>query len=271
LVLIALTGLLMLAGAAAFAVRHWTLPARRLAAEVGEARAGELPIERVGRDLPGGLWHLAEAVREALRESRRLEGHVARLEAEMRHRVERRTDALERQVGKLNAQATRDALSGLFNRRMLDQTLDDLIRRVTATHQPLCLLMIDVDDFKLLNDTLGHAAGDALIRSIGQLIRSSVREQDLAFRCGGDEFVIVMPEAGLSEGESLAKRVGGLVDALVKTLPLKRRPRLSIGISTLAGLGPNAGAATLMADADKRLYAIKAGRKKDRDPRGRAA
>jgi diguanylate cyclase (GGDEF)-like protein len=248
------------AGGVVYLARHWWWPLGQLRAAVEEARAGKLAIEQVPSDV-GGLTPLAEGIRDLLRDARELRAKVGRLESEMQRRVERRTDALERRLGKLNAQATRDVLTGLYNRRMLDQSLDDLARRAVAAGQPLCLLMIDVDDFKLLNDTLGHAAGDTLLRSVGQLIRSSVRQQDLPFRCGGDEFVVVLPDAGLAEGESLARRLVDLVDALVKTLPLTRRPRLSVGMSTLGSLAPNAGARELMEDADRRLYAEKSTRK----------
>ena len=153
-------------------------------------------------------------------------------------------------------------LTGLYNRRMLEQCLDELIQRCVQERAPLCLMMIDVDDFKMLNDTLGHSAGDTLLRSVGQLIRSSVRERDLAFRCGGDEFVIVLPQSSKVEGDALARRLGELVDALVKPLKVPRRPRLSFGIGTLADLTMGAISSTeLMKEADRRLYAVKYSRK----------
>jgi diguanylate cyclase (GGDEF)-like protein len=219
-----------------------------------------LPIDQLPRDA-GGLAPLLPVVTNLLRELRRQRAEMTKLDTEMRQRVAQRTDALERQLGQLNAQATRDVLTGLYNRRMLDQCLEDLVRRNVESREPLCLLMIDVDDFKVLNDTLGHAAGDSLLKAIGQLIRSSVRGDDLPFRFGGDEFVIVLPRAGRVEGDALAKRLGDLVDALTRSLAVPRKPRLSMGISTLADLIGVATAADLMRDADKRLYAAKAARK----------
>ena len=125
-----------------------------------------------------------------LRDSRRKRAEAAALEHETRQRIANRTDALERTIGSLRQQATRDVLTGLFNRRMLEEYLPQAVKRCKEARIGLCLLMIDVDHFKLLNDTLGHAAGDELLKTIGQLIRSTIREKDLAFRCGGDEFVV---------------------------------------------------------------------------------
>src|SRR5207249_3038126 len=110
------------------------------------------------------------------------------------------------------------------------------------------------------NDTLGHAAGDELLRNIGQIIRSSIRENDAAFRCGGDEFVVVLNGSTVGAAQALAKRINSLVAALAKTLRIPQRPGLSIGISTLDELrDPNAQ--SLLEQADKRLYEIKSARK----------
>src|SRR5690606_14641280 len=132
---------------------------------------------------------VAALLAEILHDLRQQKTAVAELHAETRQRVAQRTDALERQLGSLRQQASRDKLTGLYNRRMLDQCLNQLVDECRAGRRALCLLMMDADYFKQLNDTLGHAAGDDLLRSIGQIIRSALREQDLAFRYGGDEFI----------------------------------------------------------------------------------
>jgi len=125
---------------------------------------------------------------------------------------------------------------------------------------PLSLLMIDVDNFKSLNDTLGHAVGDDLLRAIGQIIRSTIRGNDLAFRCGGDEFVILLPEVSVKGAQALIGRLESLVDALAKTYKVPRKPRLSIGMSRFdeqARITPQ----ELMESADKALYRLKSERK----------
>jgi diguanylate cyclase len=129
-----------------------------------------------------------------------------------------------------------------------------------ANKAELCLLMIDVDHFKRLNDTLGHPTGDALLKSIGQIIRSAARGEDVAFRFGGDEFLIVMLGANEKAGRLLADRITSLVDGLCKTYKVTPRPRLSVGLVTPASL-PDPQQATvesLLAEVDRRLYAVKA-------------
>jgi diguanylate cyclase (GGDEF)-like protein len=259
--LVILTIALLIAGAILHFLQQWKFQVTRMHRLLEEYRAGELPIEEFGPQF-GGLTPLKPVLQELMRDYRRLRSEIARLNLEMGQRVAQRTDALERMVGKLNAQATRDVLTGLYNRRMLDQCLEELVQQCARDGLPLCLMMIDVDDFKMLNDTLGHAAGDTLLRAVGQLIRSSVRERDLAFRCGGDEFVVVLPHASKTEGEALARRLGELIDALVKPLNVPRRPRLSFGIGTLGDLSLGTVNATeLMKEADRRLYALKYARK----------
>jgi diguanylate cyclase (GGDEF)-like protein len=268
---VALVGVALMLAAGAVAVhlrQHWKSPLTRLRKALEEAVEGQLLIEELNQPF-GGLSPLCPVLCDLLRERRQQKSEIARLRGEIDQRVAKRTDMLERSISKLRAQATRDVLTGLFNRRVLDECLDEIVQRCRQDRTPLCLLMIDVDDFKLLNDTLGHAAGDTLLRCIGQLIRSSVRQQDLAFRCGGDEFLIVLPQCPKPQGEALARRLTDLVDALAKTLNVPRRPRLSIGVSMLWDLPATAGGAELIKEADARLYAEKSARKraKGADPR----
>jgi diguanylate cyclase (GGDEF)-like protein len=161
----------------------------------------------------------------------------------------------------MKEQASRDPLTGLYNRRALDEHLTRIIDRRTAEGGTLSLLMIDVDYFKLLNDTLGHAAGDQLLRSIGQIIRSGIRESDLAFRCGGDEFVVVLDPCEPRDACRLVDRLVSLVDALAKPLRVSRPPRLSIGLSHLGDFGQPSAKALLEA-ADRALYNVKGDRKR---------
>jgi len=265
-VLIGLSVLMVIAGLIVAYLARWRLPARRLARTLEEVRRGERPIDDLR--LPehaGGLSPLLPLLREMFHEFRRQRAELAKLEMEISERVARRTDALERTLNGLRAQASRDSLTGLLNRRMLDQSLDAVVARCRADRTALCLMMIDLDDFMLLNDTLGHAKGDELLQAVGQLIRSSLRADDLAFRCGGDEFVILCPGASKHHGFGMGRRLTELVDALVKPLAVSRKPRLCIGLSELGEAWGEPSGKALLALADKRLYAAKAMRK------GRAA
>lgn len=239
--------------------RTWRRPMRRLVQLLAEIRSGEAPIQELG-GIDGPLEPLRLEVAELLGELRRQKAALAEVQREIGQRVAQRTDALERHIHALQAQANRDPLTGLHNRRMLEQNLGTLVERAREAGADLCLLMLDLDNFKGLNDTLGHAAGDQFLKALGQIIRSSLREQDLAFRCGGDEFLILLPNANLRMGEGLGRRLASLVEGLGKTLKTARPVGLSVGVTTLA---EQAGAdlQSLMDAADKRLYALKQAKK----------
>jgi diguanylate cyclase (GGDEF)-like protein len=250
--------MLMAVGGLVHLVAHWHRPLHKLRRELELIRGGTASIE-VLSDIRGGIEPLVPAIQALLRDLRRQRAEVTHLEHEMRQRIASRTSALERLVGSLRQQATHDPLTGLHNRRLLDQCLPQLNERLGNGSEPLCLLMIDIDYFKYLNDHLGHGAGDEFLRTVGQLIRSTIREHDLAFRYGGDEFVIILPDSGRATGQTLAERLISLVDAAARTLHLTPAPRLSIGLASTVE-HPHLSAEALLKQADTALYAVKAQR-----------
>jgi diguanylate cyclase (GGDEF)-like protein len=265
LALIGVGAVVLLLGGAIYVRRHWSSQVTRLRGALEQALENQLLIEELQQPY-GGVSPLTPALIELLTQRHRQRAEFLRLDQERQQRLATKTDALERTAAKFRAQATRDALTGLYNKRALDQCLDEIVQSCIDQRAPVCLLMIDVDDFKLLNDTLGHPAGDSLLKSIGQLIRSSLKDHEQGFRCGGDEFVVVMPRATREQGEAMARRLRDLVDALAKSLAVARKPRLSIGVSTFSErVGITTGAA-LLADADQRLYEAKFERKLSPQP-----
>ncbi|MBP6178558.1 MAG: GGDEF domain-containing protein [Anaerolineales bacterium] len=104
-------------------------------------------------------------------------------------------DALQKSEADLREQSVRDYLTGLFNRRYMEETLERDLMRATRNHLSLGVIMLDVDDFKTINDSHGHAAGDQILRELGKIILNQVRGEDIPCRYGGDEFIIILPDA----------------------------------------------------------------------------
>jgi len=104
--------------------------------------------------------------------------------------------------------AVTDPVTGLFNRHKLNEFLELEVERARRYGRPLSLIMLDIDDMKKFNDTFGHPAGDEALRRVAQAIRSQVRRVDLPTRYGGDEFLIVLPEAKAEEAQAISMRIG---------------------------------------------------------------
>jgi diguanylate cyclase (GGDEF)-like protein len=96
---------------------------------------------------------------------------------------------------KLEGQSIRDGLTGLFNRNFMEIALERELHRAARQGTPLAVMMLDVDHFKVMNDTFGHEAGDVVLREVADCYRRSLREEDIICRYGGEEFVVIMPDA----------------------------------------------------------------------------
>lgn len=108
--------------------------------------------------------------------------------------------------------ATLDALTGLNNRRQFEMRLNQEIATTRRKNTPLCCMMLDVDYFKKVNDTYGHAAGDCVLKAVSQLISKEIREYDIASRYGGEEFFIILPQTGIAEANFVAQRLRKAVE-----------------------------------------------------------
>jgi diguanylate cyclase (GGDEF)-like protein len=145
-----------------------------------------------------------------------------------------------------------DALTGLRNRRFFHDTLAREVARAQRYGRALSLVMIDLDDFKAVNDRVGHLAGDAVLAEAAERVREVVRSADIACRIGGDEFAVIAPEAGLEEAHELVVRI----QRAVATQPLGKAGRVQVSAG-VADLQPEDDAISLFERADERLYAAK--------------
>jgi diguanylate cyclase (GGDEF)-like protein/PAS domain S-box-containing protein len=166
-------------------------------------------------------------------------------------------------IKKLNHLSTTDSLTGLLNRRALNDILDHEIDRASRYSSDLSLILCDIDRFKLINDTYGHRAGDLALQAISESLKNTLRKADVIGRYGGDEFMMILPETSISGAASLAEKIRAAVENTELELPGGKSNRLSmsIGVSSCCAAVENSD--TIVARADAALYASKqAGRNK---------
>ncbi|HEY3498587.1 MAG TPA: diguanylate cyclase [Polyangiaceae bacterium] len=187
------------------------------------------------------------------------EALVRRLEALIGEKEEL-TRSLEAANRELEVQATSDALTGLANRRAFEAALTRDLARADRDKTTVSLVALDVDHFKKVNDTYGHAVGDMVLAAIGQALKSTLRGGDLPARIGGEEFVAILPNTDLQGAVVTAERLRKLVaEQRVKVPGGSLGVTSSFGVSTVRGPGCVGGGLALKERADKALYAAKRG------------
>ena len=163
---------------------------------------------------------------------------------------------------KLEKMARTDPLTGLGNRLAFQEALEREVSCALRYATPLSLLIVDVNNFKMVNDTLGHLEGDKALARVAELLRASCRHCDLPFRIGGDEFAVILPCTGKEEARKVAARLREKIAGEVITGPGGRLPVcLSVGAATLEPRGEVLGAEDLIRLADARMYEEKARQK----------
>jgi diguanylate cyclase (GGDEF)-like protein len=157
----------------------------------------------------------------------------------------------------LERDAWTDALTGLHNRRWLDDRLVRMVARHARAATPLSLLVVDIDHFKGINDCHGHAAGDAVLAAVARTVMTSMRPTDLAARYGGEEIVVILPETQLAGAVVAADRLRRrIADTTVEAPSGSHLPAVTVSIG-VAELRPGETAEALFARADAALYAAK--------------
>ncbi len=218
---------------------------------VGSGAAGAyICVPLVGQSEPLGILHI------------RLDGPVVdedqrRLAFELAQHAALGIAGLKMQEV-LRNQAIRDPLTGLFNRRYMEESLEREIRRAIRHRSSVGVIMLDIDHFKQFNDTYGHTAGDSLLQALGRLLQSSIRAEDIACRYGGEEFVLVLPEASLEDTYRRAEQVR----LRVRELTLEYHGQVLAPVTVSAGVAaaPDHGGTVeaLISAADLALYQAKA-------------
>lgn len=211
------------------------------------------PLRR-HRDL-GQIARGLSALREDLHNSRQREHTIER---RTDSRVARETRRISQDLRRMQRTVWMDGLTGIHNRRFLEERFPAIFEAQRDSGRDLSVVMFDLDHFKNLNDTSGHAAGDAILQFLGDLLKHTVRPDDFAVRYGGDEFILILPGIPTREALPIAERICAMFAQRAKMMvDVKPVPGMTAGI---AGLIQHrlTDSAELLAIADKALLSAKA-------------
>jgi diguanylate cyclase (GGDEF)-like protein len=150
-----------------------------------------------------------------------------------------------------------DPLTGLFNRSQLFVTLEQEVSRTRRSDRGFCVLMMDLDGLKAINDSGGHLRGDEVLRAIGAVIQGSIRAVDSAYRYGGDEFVVLLPETDIVGAFVVAEKIRAGAEELGAALEGGEEPITSVSIGLVSHPEDGMGAEELIASADRAMYQAK--------------
>ncbi len=185
------------------------------------------------------------------------------MEARIKTQIRRKKyqDALKSNYQASVSMAITDNLTGLYNRNFLDAHIQNIVNQSIENQKAFSLMILDMDHFKMVNDTYGHDVGDEILQQLARRIVDAVRSSDLAARIGGEEFMVLLPETTLEDAYALAQRVrhhiGGIPFKITHTDEQELTKTVSIGIAEL-NMG-NDNAAALIKRADNALYEAKNG------------
>ena len=154
----------------------------------------------------------------------------------------------------LEQEARTDGLTGLANYRYFSERIEEEFTRAKRRNSPLSLILMDVDHFKGINDTHGHAVGDLILQRLSSTLKKTTRHMDLAGRCGGDEFVVLLPETGIQESQELCQR---LLEGVKEKDDVNELPSFSISVGCSTFPDHSTAISELLSHADEALYVSK--------------
>ena len=222
-----------------------------------------LKIEGYSQKIGGAdnLTELSEILDAIMHDTRIIQASALRSREELEntrkqaHAAEERARKLEQELEEVSEKMHEDQLTGALNRRGMEETLEREIKRADRQQEPVSLALIDIDNFKQLNDTLGHLAGDQALIHLTSVIKDALRPMDAVARYGGEEFLIIMPNTALDEGVATVTR---LQRELTKRFFLHENQRVLITFSAGVALRNNEeNTEDLIDRADKAMYHAK--------------
>ncbi len=199
---------------------------------------------------------LAFRIGGVYREITEKDARLRALNASLEEQVRSRTEELEAEKARLEQISITDPLTGLYNRRYMFQRLNESISRAQRHHEPLSVVVIDLDHFKRINDSMGHLYGDTVLQELSGLSGNHLRESDVLCRFGGEEFVIVLPNTDSDGARDVAERIRVSFQERFRSVPALSIT-LSAGVTTMTMNHPPDAGEILLSEADRAMYEAK--------------
>src|SRR6478752_6912551 len=175
----------------------------------------------------------------------------------MEARLGKAINAIAASLADTTDRATIDRLTGVVNRQALLAALFAEVERASRYERPLCIAFVDIDHFKAVNDSYGHASGDIVLRGVAQTIAENLRASDLIGRYGGEEFMLILTETDVEEGAALSEKLRKLVERLQFSVEGNSALSVTISIGIVGGSGQKLRMDNLVRDADAAMYSAK--------------
>jgi diguanylate cyclase (GGDEF)-like protein len=172
-------------------------------------------------------------------------------------RLGRAINAISASLADTHDRATIDRLTGVANRQALLAALFAEVERASRYDRPLCVAFVDIDHFKAVNDSYGHASGDIVLRGVAQTIAENLRASDLIGRYGGEEFMLILTETGVEEGAELSEKLRKRVERLQFSVEGNSALAVTVSIGIVGGTGQKLRMDNLVRDADAAMYSAK--------------
>jgi diguanylate cyclase len=215
-----------------------------------ESLSNEFDETKPAPDTTALVAEIVEATRDLLANARRVEAEIAG--------SSQRIGGLRSELAKAQHEANTDSLTGIANRKYFDYELGMAIEQARTSCEPLCLLLADIDHFKLFNDSHGHQIGDQVLRLVAQVLTQSIKGRDLAARYGGEEFAVILPQTELEGARLLAEQVRRTIAGNRIRLKSNRQQLGAITLSIgCAQFDPREAFGDLIWRADEALYQAK--------------
>lgn len=201
---------------------------------------------------------LGNLIGEMVEDTENMRGSVLNLQNQLEH-SKQEVEELHRELESAKGEAMIDPLTGILNRRGFEKAASRILDESAFSGKETCLLMLDIDHFKKINDTYGHLVGDKVIRAVAEMLKSNIKGQDSVARLGGEEFVVLLPETpaagAFAVAEHIRKSIGNGKIRRIDSQESIGAVTVSIGVASLA---ENGDINQLLNQADKALYASKA-------------